>query len=228
MRSKQDSGRLTIPRRKRRAARIGSASHPRPEKAQPMPIGPLPKITVATASELFPRYEPEESSLECRRDGMTPVEYLEALSESEQWTEAIKFLTQALPKPEAISWASHCVRNGSVVDLAPAALAALEATEQWLANPTDDRRRAAHAAAEAAGLGTPAGCVALSVFFSGGSLGPKTLEHPIPPADDLTGKALAGALLLAAVIKEPENAPAKLQNFVEQGLEFARGRTESQ
>lgn len=51
-----------------------------------------------------------------------------------------------------------------------------------------------------------------------------TLEHAIPPADELTGKALAGALMLAAVVGEPENAPVRLQGFVEQGLQVARGQ----
>lgn len=189
-----------------------------------MPIDPLLKISFPTALEVCQRYEPEDEAVECRRDGMTPAEYLAILAERELWTEAVKFLTQALPKEEAIAWACQCVRGCSGTTLAPAGLAALQATEAWLADSTDEHRRAAHAAAEVAGIGTPAGCVALGVFFSGGSLGPKTLEPPIPPADDLTGKALAGALLLAAVVHEPEYARAKLQNFCELGLQFARGR----
>ena len=191
-----------------------------------MPIGPLPKISFQTAFDVCQRYESEEEAAECRRDGMTPGEYLQTLSEREQWTEAVKFLTQALPKRDAISWACQCVRDESGVSLAPAGLAALEATVAWLANSTDERRRAAHDAAVAAGIGTPAGCVALGVFFSGGSLGPTTLEHPISPADDLTGKALAGALLLAAVVDEPEKSQVKLQAFVQQGLQFACGNSE--
>jgi hypothetical protein len=192
-----------------------------------MPIGPLPKISFQTAVEVCQRYEPEEEAVDCLRDGMTPSEYLQALSEREQWTEAVKFLTQALPKRDAIAWVSQCVRNGLAMSLAPAGLAALEATDAWLADSTDDRRRAAHDAALLAGFGTAAGCVALSVFFSGGSLGPTTLEHPIAPTDDLTGKALAGALLLAAVIDAPENAPLKMQTFVQQGLQFACSNAET-
>ncbi len=192
-----------------------------------MPIDHLQKIPFQTALEVCQRYESEEDAAECRRDGMTPAEYLQSLAEHEQWAEAVKFLTQALPKREAIAWARQCVREGSGMLLAPAGLAALEATEAWLADSTDERRRAAHDAAIAAGIGTPAGCVALGVFFSGGSMGPATLEHPIPPTEDLTGKALAGALLLAAVVSEPENAPLKLQAYVEQGLQFARGNVET-
>lgn len=187
-----------------------------------MPVGLLPKITFPTAAEVCQRYELEEDAAGCLRDEMSPSEFLDALSERELWSEAVKFLAQALPKRDAISWAYQCVRNGSGTDVPPATLAALQATEAWLADSSEDHRRAAHAAAEVVGLGTPAGCVALGVFFSGGSLGPKHLEHPIPPPDDLTGKALAGGLLIAAVVKEPENAETRFREFVEAGLSFAR------
>ena len=136
--------------------------------------------------------------------------------------ESVKFLTQALPKRDAIAWTLQCLENGSPFEASSKTHAAIQATRAWLENSTEDHRRAAHVAAEAAGLGTPAGCLALAVFFSGGSLGPKHLEHPISPPDDLTGKALAGALLLAAVGNEPENAASRLSAFVESGLALAR------
>ena len=187
-----------------------------------MPFGPLPKITFQKAAEVCQRYEPEEEAASCLRDGITPAEYLESLTEHGLWSEAIKFLTQAFPKRDAIAWTSQCLRSDSKAELSAASLAALEVVDVWLANPSEDHRRAAQVAAEKVGAATPAGCLAFGVFFSGGSLGPKTLEHPIPPAEDLTGKALAGALMLAAVVTDPENAPVRLQSFVEQGLQAAR------
>ncbi len=191
-----------------------------------MSIGPLPKITFPNAADVWKRYEPEEEASSCQREGMSPEAYLESLAEVELWSEAVKFLTQALPKRDAIAWACQCVRSVSVTEMSPAAQAALQAVEAWLADSTEARRRTAHAAAKTVGFDSPAGCVALGVFFSGGSLGPPSLDHAIPPANDLTGKALAGALLIAAVITEPENAPIKLQGFIEQGLQFARGTAE--
>ena len=191
-----------------------------------MPIGPLPKITFQNAADVWKRYDPEEEAIGCQREGMNPETYLEALAAAELWTEAVKFLTQALPKREAIAWAYQCVRSVAGPELSLPTQATLQAVEEWLADSTDARRRAAHSAAKTVGFDTPAGCVALGVFFSGGSLGPPSLDHAIPPANDLTGKALAGALLIAAVITEPENAPLKLQSFIEQGLQFARGTAE--
>ena len=191
-----------------------------------MAIGPLPKITFQNAADVWKRYEPEEEAIGCQREGMNPEAYLEELAAAELWSEAVKFLTQALPKRESIAWAYQCVRRVAGPELSPPTQAALQAIEEWLADSTDARRRAAHLAAKTVGFDTPAGCVALGVFFSGGSLGPPSLDHAISPSNDLTGKALAGALLIAAVITEPESAPMKLQGFIEQGLQFARDTAE--
>ncbi len=224
MRSKRGLPRNTISRRKQSPMALTPADSRRPLKVPVMPLGPLPKITFQKAAEVCQRYEPDEEAASCLRDGITPGEFLESLTERGLWSEAIKFLTQALSKRDAITWASQCVRHGSKAELALPSLVALDAVDAWLTDSSEDLRRAAQVAAELVGAATPAGCVAFGVFFSGGSLGPKTLEHAISPADELTGKALAGALMLAAVTAEPENAPVRLQEFVEQGLQVARGQ----
>lgn len=192
-----------------------------------MPIGPLPKIAFENAAQVHQRYELADEVVDGLRTDLTPTEFLDQLCEHELWSEVIKFLAQALPKREVIAWALQCVRSNSDGTASPKAAAAIQATEVWLANPNEDHRRAAHVAAEEAGLGTPEGCLALGVFFSGGSLGPAHLEHPVPPPDELTGKAITGALLLASVSMEPENAPARLRDFVDRGLTIARETSNS-
>jgi hypothetical protein len=123
-----------------------------------------------------------------------------------------------LPKREAVWWACQCVRPAS-----GAAASAIQAAEAWVAEPSEARRRAAQPAAEAAGVGTPAGCAALAAFFSGGSLAPPDLTA-VPPADDLTETCVAGALDLAAVQAEPEKAPERYRRFLTLGLEVADGK----
>jgi hypothetical protein len=100
--------------------------------------------------------------------------------------------------------------------------AALQAAEKWAADPSDDNRRAAYPASEAATLGTPAGCAALAAFFSGGSLAPPNVTA-VPPKEGLTAKVVGGALLLASVLTEPQKAPEKQQRFLALGLEVANG-----
>jgi hypothetical protein len=96
-------------------------------------------------------------------------------------------------------------RRGGAALPAPQA-AAVQAAERWVADPSEANRRAAQAASEAAGLGTPAGCAAMAAFWSGGSLAPP--EAPVvPPGEILTAHGSAGPVMLAAVLTEPQKAP---------------------
>ncbi|SPE38312.1 Putative secreted protein (fragment) [Candidatus Sulfopaludibacter sp. SbA3] len=88
----------------------------------------------------------------------------------------------------------------------------------WISQPTDEHRRAAHAAAEAAQFSTPAGCAGLAAFFSGGSLAPPD-SPAVPPGEFLTAKAVSGAVIFAAVSNEPAKAPEKFKQFLAQGLD---------
>jgi len=100
--------------------------------------------------------------------------------------------------------------------------AALDAAEQWCAEPTEERRRAAEQAYEAAGLGTPAGCAAAAAFWYEGSLAPPNVPV-VPPAEDLSAHGVAGSVMLAAVRSEPEKAPEKYRHYFELGVEVAKG-----
>ncbi|MGH7646766.1 MAG: DUF6931 family protein [Gemmatimonadaceae bacterium] len=115
-------------------------------------------------------------------------------------------------------WAWVCARRASGDAAPPAAKEALDATERWISQPTDANRRAAMRAAEAAGVATPAGCTALAVFLSGGSLGPENTP-PVPPGELLTAKAITGAVISSAITGDPAKAPERFQSFIGQGLE---------
>ncbi len=154
------------------------------------------------------------------RPEMHPRDYVALLLERELYPDAVKFVAHALPKREAVWWAWITARRAAGEKPAPPIAAVLEATERWIAQPTDPNRRAAMAAAEKAGFDSAAGCAGLGAFFSGESLAPPELQA-VPPGEHLTGKAVAGAVTLAAVSSEPEKAPEKFRNFVTQGLEVA-------
>src|SRR5262245_5537190 len=75
----------------------------------------------------------------------------------------------------------------------PPLTAALAAVEQWFANPDEDRRRAAWAAGQAAGLETAAGCAASAVFFTSGSVAPPDVT-PVPPPAGINGLLVSNAV----------------------------------
>jgi hypothetical protein len=144
------------------------------------------------------------------------------LSENRLFLDACRVLAFALPKREAIWWVCQCLRQGKIAE-SPLDLAAIVAAERWVTAPDDERRRAAHAASEAVGVGTPAGCVALATFLSGGSLAPPNVAD-VPPADHLSAAAVAGALAMAAVAKNPVQAPEQSQRFIAIALEVSNGK----
>jgi hypothetical protein len=187
-----------------------------------MPVANLTKISFQRAGEVCSRFELSDTARPLLREEHTPAQFLDALTARNCLQDAAKFLSQALPKQEAVWWACQCARSAAGPNPPPKVQEALAATEKWVAEPTDANRRAAMAAGEAASLETPAGCAALAAFVSGDSLGPPDVAA-IPPAENLTGKTVAGTVVLATVVTSPEKAPEKLRAFVDQGLQIASG-----
>jgi hypothetical protein len=152
------------------------------------------------------------------RPEMHPLDFVALLMEKALYPDAVRFIAHALPKREAVWWGWVCARRAAGDNPQPKIKAVLDATEKWIAQPSEDNRRSAMAAAQKAELGTAAGCAGLAAFFSGGSLAPP--EAPVvPPGEFLSAKAVSGAVIFAAVAKEPERAPEKFKSFVAQGVE---------
>jgi hypothetical protein len=162
--------------------------------------------------------ELSEEGVALLRADLQPADYVRLLADNNLFPDAIRFLAHALPKREGVWWAWMCAKRSAGETPAANIKASLDATEKWIAQPTDENRRAAHAAAEAAQYSTAAGCAGLAAFFSGDSLAPP--ESPaVPPGQFLTAKAVSGAVIFAAVTKEPAKAPEKFKQFITQGLD---------
>ncbi len=153
---------------------------------------------------------------------LTPRQYFDLLAAAPLTDDAVRFLAAALPKREAVGWGVVCLKELLPKPLPPADAKALASAETWVKDPSEGNRRAAGAAAEVAGYGTPAGSLAAAAFWSGGSIAPANLD-PVPPRDDLTGIAVAGALILAAAVAPVGTDPAKMR-CVSLGAEVASGR----
>ncbi|HZU28635.1 MAG TPA: hypothetical protein VFA04_24130 [Bryobacteraceae bacterium] len=133
--------------------------------------------------------------------------------------DAIAVLGQVLPSRVGILWALDSVRRIAPPAEGSAAAAALLAVEEWLNDPNDDRRRAAGDLASKAGYGSPAGCIGLAVFLSGGSMGPKDSPGP-EPKPGLCGRAISGGISLA-VATDPRNAPQHRRAILDDGFRRA-------
>jgi hypothetical protein len=62
----------------------------------------------------------------------------------------------------------------------------------------------------------------MAAFWSEGSIAPEDAPA-VPPANNLTAKAVAGAVMLAAVQAQPEKANDKYLFFIEQAIDIANG-----
>jgi hypothetical protein len=181
-------------------------------------------ISATTAAEICARYEPSPVVAKIECGDLTPEQLVEVLVESGLYLDAIDFLAHALPKREAVWWACLGVRHALGADLPPKEFAALKAAVEWVLEPDEPKRRAAQAAGEAADFGTAAGCAALAVYGSGGSLTPPDLPE-VPPEPFMTAKAVSGSLAMASVQGDPSTIPALQRELIELGWAIAAGRT---
>jgi hypothetical protein len=170
--------------------------------------------TAATAAVA----ELSEEAMGLMRPDLAPRDYIALLMSKKLYADAVRFLAHALPKRQAVWWGWISAKKAAGSDPPPKIKASLEATEKWIAQPDDDAGRVAMAAAKEAQTTTAAGCAGMAAFFSGSSLGPPHVP-PIPPGEYLTAKAVSGAVIYAAVGKDPVNAPERFNSFVQQGVE---------
>jgi len=173
--------------------------------------------TGKTLGQICDAAELSDDARALRAEGQAARQFAELLVARALYPDAVRFLACALPRREAVWWAWVCARRAAGEKPPAPVQASLEATQQWIAEPTDPRRRTAMQYAEAAGFGTPAGSAGLAAFLSGGSLAPPDVAA-VPPGEFMAAKAIAGSIVLAAVTTEPERADEKFRGFVEQGM----------
>jgi hypothetical protein len=135
-----------------------------------------------------------------------------------KFAEAVRFVAFAMPRREGVWWAWVTAKRSAGADAPPPIKAALEATERWIAQPTDANRRQAFELAQQADIGTAAGCAGAAAFFAGESIAPANVAT-VPPGPHDASKMIAGAVLLSVLAKEPEKAPEKFLAAIQQGLD---------
>jgi hypothetical protein len=194
------------------AARAESPAEAGPP--EPPPGADLVTRPAAEVCRLFVLGDAARALLDGRQ---AVLPFLYRLLKERLYVDAVRLLAHALPGRRGARWASQCVRARAGANPPAATAAALQAAEAWVAAPTEANRRASLAAAAAAGYGTPAGSAALAAALGGDPLAPPSRAGT--PAEALLGaRAVANAVLLAALSVEPENAPGRYLQFLKDGL----------
>jgi len=167
------------------------------------------------AADVARHFNASEPALAALDDRSLPLQFLRALIEKELHPDAIQLIAHYLPKRQAVWWACQCIKSTFGPKTTPQMKAAVEAAEKWVAQPTEENRRAAQQSAELEESGSPANVVGLAAAFS---------EQP-PAADArirdkqqyMTAKLAAAAVLLAAT-SDAEKAKPNMAEFVSQGI----------
>ncbi|MCQ8104785.1 hypothetical protein NP590_11765 [Methylomonas sp. SURF-2] len=182
----------------------------------------LNKVLAPKAALVCQDIELDQAAQACLATDPVPVDFLRSLIQQQLYPDAVRFLARALPKREAVWWACLSARGCLAEHAGQQLLQAVEAAEAWVYKPNEANRRQAYHAAELAKFENPAAWAGMAAFWSEGSMAPENVPA-VPPADNLTAKAVAGAVMLAAVQSRPEQANDKYLFFLEQGIDIANG-----
>jgi pSer/pThr/pTyr-binding forkhead associated (FHA) protein len=185
---------------------------------QPTADEPVAGFVSSRAADVVAHFQLEGEAYQSIGADASPGDVAQRLQQGGKTDDALRFLAYAFPKRTAVWWACQCIREAGAAG--PDDQPSLEAAESWAARPSEGSRRAAMSAAEKRGHGTSACWAATGAFWSGGSMAPASAPT-VPPAEDLTGKAVFGALQMAAVANEPQQAPKKQARFIEIALRIA-------
>ncbi|HWE00171.1 MAG TPA: hypothetical protein VG345_14065 [Bryobacteraceae bacterium] len=173
---------------------------------------PEPKPQLQPAAELVTAAELSDDAKSKLRPDATPSGFMRELVSAGLLADAVKYLAQAIGPARAIAWALACLKELRA-ERFPESAPALAAFDAWASDPSDANRRAA---AEVAGKG-PERSLGLAIFFSGGSIAPPDV-NPVPPPPHLAEKLAAGAIMLAVVGEQPENAADRYRRCIEIAL----------
>ena len=188
----------------------------------PRPSTLLTKLSTPLVP-LLARLELQAEAARALDGAQSAAEGVERLDAKGFRSDALRLTAHALPKREAVWWACMCA--GAVPDPAlPAAdAAARAAAEAWVRKPADEAlRRAAWEAVQKTAFRSPEAWAAVGAFWSGGSMSPEGAPA-VPPGDHLTGVAINGAFVMAAVRGRPERAEARMARFLASARDIAAG-----
>ncbi|WP_218042977.1 DUF6931 family protein [Steroidobacter gossypii] len=159
---------------------------------------PAAEAPATSVVQRFALSDDARALLKSKRDANVR-RFLDELMGSGLPADALSLVARVLPKRYVVAWACDCFKTAladdpeaSDVDRAGLALA-----QQWLAEPTEENRRAALEFAERGEFSTPGAWIAASAGWTGGSLLPRGYDPVVPP-DHLPAEAAIAALRLTA------------------------------
>lgn len=155
-----------------------------------------------------------------------PPQLAFAMLRSDNPQVALRFIAQCLPRFDAVRWVHACLTrtasSDAGIDRAAQLRAALRSgIADWIADPSDKRRRLVFEMAQQVGFDVPEGVGGLAVFLSGGALGPPDLENGVAPPPGVFGEAVVGTVQLASLASGPAHFVDQLDVMLGLGAAIA-------
>lgn len=202
-------------------AHTHAATPQQPQAGMPSAEGSV-GLLIATATDAVSIAPVEEDTKKLVRSDQNTLQFVEMLANQERFLDAVRVLAFSLGKLTVIEWAHRCVSLATKDGLSKIDAKALDLVQRWLGDRTEGLRREIYATAHEAEHSTPASWVGMAAFWSEGSMGPPPPAPPLAPGPTQCAHAATGAILLAAVIRQPEKAPEKYREFLRVGMELAK------
>jgi len=149
-------------------------------------------------------------------------ELIEQLTEQKKFQDAIRLRSHLLEKRQAVWWGCVCLREDVSAELPEDQLASISAAELWVKDPSESHRRSSEKAAADIKYAGPGGTLALSAFWSDGSLAPEGSED-VPPDERLTSQGVTASLVMAAYLGDPTKSEGRFTDFLAKGKSIADG-----
>lgn len=200
------------------AENSAAADGPEPSAAQQVAVGAAMGLAGVCA---YLEFGDEVQALADSSDSADVL--IDELSAQEKFQDALRLRAYLLEKRQAVWWGCYCLREELHETLPTVQSAAVAAAFDWVKDPSEANRRAAEAKAGDAKYSGPGATLALSAFWSTGSLAPE--GSPEVEADErLTSQGVAASLVAAAYVGDPTKAPDRFRAFLDRGGDVASGK----
>lgn len=151
---------------------------------------------------------------------ITPGAFIGELIEHQCFVDAIRFMAHALSVRDVVWWSTLCAWDAGGSSLPPVELDALRSAVRWVLDPSEENRKLAQAAANEAGIRTPAGCAAQAAAMAGSAADPNA---PLQPRDALVAaRAATAAVFFAASRRRQGKRSQKYADLLAVGWQISQ------
>ena len=147
----------------------------------------------------------------------TIPEVMAKLEEMEEYLDIITLFSASLPPREAV-WYT-CLAGRDIAGANPPQT--LSTAEAWVFRPSDDTRRAARKALDAADFDDTCVHCASAAVYADGTLGPGELDQIEAPPNAISASIVAMNMLVLSA--NAENYHAWLQHLIDRAIDIAKG-----